>query len=161
MCPHTTEKRAKNTAPVLSQFTEVTCLDTFLTICLSVRWSLDYCCRCFFSCGRKNKKEKKKERSAHEGSYPHSFSVTFLTLGLRPLLFCLKLKKKGGTDSTHKKKKDQRKAHEGFSYLLVVSAFLTPYIFSVTFFSLWPSPFFILLQNKQERKKIFLCSFQR
>jgi hypothetical protein len=31
-------------------------------------------------------------------------------------------------------------------HLLVVSAFLTPYSFSVTFFSLWPWPFFILLQ---------------
>ena len=37
-------------------------------------------------------------------------------------------------------------AHEGFSYLLVVSVILTPYSFSVIFFSLWPSPFFILLQ---------------
>jgi hypothetical protein len=95
------------------------------------------------------------------GLTPHSFSVTFLTLGLRPLLFCCKFKKKGGTDSTHTKKKDQRKAHEGFSYLLFVSAFLSPYSFSVTFFSLWPSPFFILLQNKQERKKDFFVFFPK
>ena len=44
--------------------------------------------------------------------------------------------------------------HEGFSCLLVVPVFLTPYSFSVTFFSLWSSPFFILLQINERKGDI-------
>ena len=38
------------------------------------------------------------------------------------------------------------KCHMRGFYLRVLSDFLTPYSFIVTFFPLWPSPFFILLQ---------------
>jgi hypothetical protein len=41
--------------------------------------------------------------------------------------------------------------HEGFSYLIVLSVFLTPYSFSVTFFTRFPSPFFILMQINETR----------
>ncbi len=39
-----------------------------------------------------------------------------------------------------------KQPHEGFSYSKVLSTFLTPYSFGVTFFTLWSCPFFILLQ---------------
>jgi hypothetical protein len=41
--------------------------------------------------------------------------------------------------------------HEGFSHLFVLSDFLTPYSFSVTFFTLYPSPFFNLLQINEKQ----------
>ncbi len=42
--------------------------------------------------------------------------------------------------------KRHMRGHYGFSDLIVLLAFLTPYSFSVTFFTLWPSPLIILLQ---------------
>jgi hypothetical protein len=47
-----------------------------------------------------------------------------------------------GKEKIKKKEKNTLK-------MLVLSALLTPFSFSVTFFTLWPSPFCILLQIKE------------
>jgi hypothetical protein len=49
---------------------------------------------------------------------------------------------------------DAQAAHEGFSYSIVLSAFLTPYSFSVTFFYPLVFALFYSAANKRFRRRL-------